>query len=88
MTNLPTDIDEILEDLCDAGCRINGDTADGYGDYHTCKIPEVKQAIALELQKARIDTASTALRACPTKDNMLRIWLEQHIAALQKEVEG
>jgi hypothetical protein len=45
-TNPPQySIEEIIGNLCDAGCRINGDPADGYGDYHTCEIPQVTQKL-------------------------------------------
>lgn len=50
-------------------------------------------AVAKRKLEARLDTAKTALKACPTKDDMLRLWLQQHIkdikeiATLNKELE-
>lgn len=40
------------------------------------------------IKEARLDTASTALRACPTHDNMLRVWLEKHMTELQSNTSG
>jgi hypothetical protein len=47
----------------------------------------VTDLITSKVLEARKDTASTALRACPTKDHMLRLWLEQHIDSLNRQLK-
>lgn len=48
-------------------------------------VEKLEALLAEEVRKAKIDTAETALIACPTKDNKLREWLEEHIRSLEKE---
>ncbi len=38
--------------------------------------------------QARIDTAETALQACPTKDDMLRVWLTMTVQEYRKELQA
>ncbi len=54
MTKTNDKLDEILSDFCDASCRINAATADGFGDYHTCRIPEAKQAIEALIKEKEV----------------------------------
>lgn len=61
----------------------------GFDEYSRADYPkmidQLEALLAEEVRKARIDTAKTALIACPTKDNKLREWLEEHIRSLEKE---
>jgi hypothetical protein len=53
---------------------------------------EIQKKIAQEANKAVIDTINSVLKACPTKDHMLRLWLEQYLSnsesVIQNKSEG
>lgn len=65
------DIDKIFDE------HYGLDKATGkYGYY----IPSLKKALSAYTDRAVTKTIESALKACPTKDHMLRLWLEQYLA--------
>jgi hypothetical protein len=56
-------------------------------DKYSNGISRLEQLITSKVRQGQIQSVTSALTACPTKDHMLRLWLEQHLRAL-KEQEG
>lgn len=83
------EIDEILGNLCDAGCRINGDKADGFGDYHTCELPDAKAKMQALIKQARIDEVIRLSRYSKSEipDPVLNKRTKKRIAELESKDE-